>query len=435
MCIHLRPLMKGAFFIITIHRRIWTLVLSFIILATTTLSASASVLGPTLSYEELRSLIAGASEGDTILVSGEIHAQNQSPLCADTFVHLRADGSSTISGLSIANSSLSVSGITLTDTLSITGTSHIQLGKGVSISGASGSVGLSFHGNGALIIERGCTIEGGSCSTGASISHSNGEFYASIEGSILGGSGVSGGTGLVISPLRDNGAVMITGSIEGGKGDTTGGHALNLYDLRGNAYITVDGRLEGGSGSIGGDGIQLVSASDNVSVGISGTIKGGSGKNYGGDALILMNAQDASSFHISGHFAGGDGISENAQPGTSIQLVGNAAATRARIDNCILEDGKSFRATPAPAVTATPDPTMEPEVEPTPTAEPTLNPVPEATATPDAVPTTVPITEPSVAPSTSPSEEVANESETASSDMPAAEPTPDILETQPADQI
>ena len=159
---------------------------------------------------------------------------------------------------------------------------------------------------------------------------------------------------------------MITGSITGGDGDGTGGHALNLYELSGNAYITIDGRLKGGNGSIGGDGIQLVSASDNVSVGISGQTKGGSGENYGGDALILMNVQDSSSFHMSGYFSGGDAASENAMPGTSIQLVGNSAAARARIDNCILEDGKPFKPTPAPTPESTPEPIIHPTIEPVP---------------------------------------------------------------------
>ena len=158
---------------------------------------------------------------------------------------------------------------------------------------------------------------------------------------------------------------MISGSIQGGEGSDHGGPALNLYDLNGNAFVTVDGNLRGGSGVIGGDGIQLVAARDNVSVGIGGKVKGGSGEIYGGDALILMNAEGASAFHLSGAFSGGDASGSDAQPGTSLLLVGDSTAARTHITDCILEDGMQLTA--APLATATP-------------SVPNITPLPEITA-------------------------------------------------------
>lgn len=342
------------------------LALSFILIICLFSSGLAATHGPAKNFEELRSYLADAKSGDTILITGDIAAHDAPALSSPASVRIKSDGSAAISGLRLKDASIMFSDISIVDTLNVSGTSHIQLGRNVSVTGSAGNAGLSFSGDGTLIVEGGCTVEGGYSSEGISISHHGGEFFSSIEGLIHGGNGSSGGAGIVISPLQNNGAVMITGSITGGDGDGTGGHALNLYELSGNAYITIDGHLKGGSGSIGGDGIQIVSASDNVSVGISGQTKGGSGENYGGDALILMNVQDSSSFHISGYFSGGDAASENAMPGTSIQLVGNSAAARARIDNCILEDGKPFKPTPAPTPESTPEPIIHPTIEPVP---------------------------------------------------------------------
>jgi len=369
--------------------------------------AFAEVLGPASSYEELLNLLASARDGDTVLVSGEIYAQNQPALSTDSSVHIKSEDNAIIHGLHLNDASVSLTGIQLDHSLSISGTSHVQLGKNVSITGASGSSGISFSGNGTLIIEPGCRIEGGQGSSGVSISHSGGEFYGSIEGSVRGGDGISGGTGVIISPLRSDGAVMITGSIIGGSGDGLGGHALNLYDLSGNAYVTVAGKLQGGNGSIGGDGIQLVSASDSVNVGVNGQVKGGAGENHGGNALILMDVEDSSSFHFSGTFSGGDAMSENAQPGTSLHLVGDSASLRARIGDCILEDGRLLQlaATPAPesmpsseiaaaaedstantaseeASTTTPEPIIEPAAPPV--SEAPVQALPESVSEPES---------------------------------------------------
>lgn len=327
-------------------------------------SAFAQTIGPVSSYDELSRAVASAQSGDTILLSGEISADRGEPLSTSAFIHLKSETGAVVRGLRLQDAALALTGIALEDGLIVDGTSQISLGSGVTVSGADGSVALAFSGNGALIVERGCEIEGGAGAAGISIRHDGGEFYSSIEGSVTGGDGSSGGAGMIVSPLKEGSAVMITGTIKGGSGTSVGGHALNLYDLSGNAYITVGGTLQGGDGTIGGDGIQLVSASDNVNVGISGQVKGGQGESYGGNALIMMNAEGASSVNLSGHFSGGDAIGDGAQPGTSLNLVGDSASLRARIDNCILEDGKHLRPTsvpqPTPDVTTLPEITGEP---------------------------------------------------------------------------
>ena len=347
-------------------------------------SAFAQTFGPVSSYDELSRAVASAQSGDTILLSGEISAESSEPLSTSAFIHLKSETGAVVRGLHLQDAALAFTGIALEDGMTVDGTSQISLGSGVTVSGADGSVALAFSGNGALIVERGCEIEGGAGAAGISIRHDGGEFYSSIEGRVTGGDGSSGGAGMIVSPLKEGGAVMITGSIKGGSGTSVGGHALNLYDLSGNAYITVGGTLQGGDG---GDGIQLVSASDNVSVGISGQVKGGQGESYGGNALIMMNAEDASSVNLSGRFSGGDAIGDGAQPGTSLNLVGDSASLRARIDNCILEDGKQLRPAaepqPMPDVTALPEITGEPvqSMETTP-SEIDAEPAPEATDEP-----------------------------------------------------
>lgn len=346
-----------------ITKRLWVFALALWLVHSSCSPAFAQTLGPVSSYEELSSAAASAQSGDTILLSGEIFADSSEPLSSSAFIHLKSETGAVVRGLHLQDAVLSLTGIALEDGLIVDGTSQISLGSGVTVSGTDGSAALSFSGNGALIVERGCKIEGGTGAAGISISHNGGEFYSSIEGIVTGGDGSSGGAGMIVSPLKEGGAVMITGSIKGGSGTSVGGHALNLYDLSGNAYITVGGTLQGGDGPIGGDGIQLVSASDNVSVGISGQVKGGQGESYGGNALILMNAVDASSVNLSGHFSGGDVIGDSAQPGTSLNLVGDSASLRTRIDNCILEDGRQLgpvsEPQPLPDVTEPPEITGE----------------------------------------------------------------------------
>lgn len=347
------------------YLRLWAFAFTIILSILSVVPALAATLGPAATYDELREFLSSAKNGDLILISGELSASGGTPLVIPANVRISSiEGeSASIRGLRLRDASVTLSNVSLEDSLTVDGTSYIQLSSGVSVSGAAGQNGLSFSGSGALIIDRGCEITGGSESAGVSIEHRGGEFYASIEGSVVGGHGQSGGAGVVISPLSSSGAALISGSIKGGDGSAHGGHALNLYDLSGNALITIDGNLQGGNGDIGGDGIQLVAARDIVSVGISGHIKGGSGETYGGDALILMSTEDASSFRLSGTFSGGNATGPDAQPGTSLQLVGDSTASRTRVEDCILEDGlhlsPSQQPTPAPR---TPDVTPLPEI-------------------------------------------------------------------------
>ena len=315
------------------------------------LSSLAATLGPAETISDLRAMLEEAASGDILLIAGEVSMDNGVPLTSEIPVHITSQSGETavLRALRLQDASITFSNIAFENSLLISGTSSILLSRSVSVRGTDGESGLSFHGNGSLILEPGCKVEGGRGGAGVSISHSGGEFYTSIEGSVLGGSGASGGPGVLISPLRDSSSVLVSGSIQGGSGASLGGHALNLYNLSGNAFVTVSGSLQGGSGSIGGDGIQLVSAGDSVNVGVSAKVKGGTGDSYGGNALILMNAEDSSSFNLSGSFSGGDASGEGAQPGTSLHLVGESAAVRARIDNCMLEDGRRL----APVAIAT----------------------------------------------------------------------------------
>ena len=317
---------------------------------------TAATLGPASSFSELLSLLESAHTSDVILIGGALDARGEQPLSSTSHIRITAepDIPASIRGLSIRNADVTFSNLSLEGSLSISGTSNVHLTRGTNVSGADGASGISFHGNGTLILEPGCIVTGGTDGAGITIEHRNGDFFASLEGSIVGGSGTVGGTGVAVSPLGSAGAVMISGSVSGGKGVALGGHALTLYELSGNAYVTVDGDLHGGSGAIGGDGIQLVSAGDNVIVGITGSVKGGLGESYGGDALILMNAADSSSFHLSGSFSGGDASGDGAQPGTSLTLVGHASSLRTYIGDCLLEDGRNLAGLPDPNVTPLP---------------------------------------------------------------------------------
>lgn len=390
-------------------KRLWALSLASIILLLSVSGACAQTLGPADTFEALHELLRSAQDGDVILVSGNLSADGQEPLCAASSVRIASvDGQiASISGLHLRDASISFDHIRLTDTLAIDGSSNVQLGNAVTVSGGDAQSGIRFSGNGTLIVERGCVVEGGREGDGIDIRHSGGDFYGSIEGHVVGGSGSVGGAGVVISPLSEAGAIMITGTIQGGRGSSLGGHALNLYDLSGNAYVTVDGTLQGGEGSVGGDGIQLISADGNVNVGIGGEVKGGSGESFGGTALILMNASGSASFNLSGSFSGGDALDSGAQPGASLQLVGDSTAIRTRIGDCILEDGRPF------AGDASPEPTEQPLL-------PSITPLPEISSSIEDVTT---LETPSPALSVTP-------------DVPAVTPdvpavTPDVPEETP----
>lgn len=371
--------------------------------------AQAATLGPATSYNELLSFIEMAEDGDVLLISGELTAAGD-PLSPAVSVSISSasEEMSAIRGLRLADATISLSHIALLDSLEITGTSYVELGRDVVVLGAAGSSALSFDGNGALLMDPSCQVTGGEQADAIFIAHRGGEFYAGIEGTIRGGNGYAGGTGVVISPLGDIGTLMISGQISGGDGEAIGGHALNLFDLSGNAYVTVTGTLTGGQGAIGGDGIQLVAATGNAIVGISGTITGGQGEDFGGDALILMNAEGASSVNLSGMLTGGDVTQPGAQPGVSLLVVGQNSSTHTRVGDCILQDGRQLGQS-----SETPSPT--PEITPA----PAITPLPEITSSVDASQTLpeptpeleiLPSEEPSVAP--------------ASTEVPEEETTP-----------
>lgn len=387
-------------------KRIGALSLSLLLFTLSFSSAAAATLGPATTYDELLALAASASSGDVLLVSGTLDASGQQALTVSSSVRISSQSGETavISGLRLRDARVIFSDITLSDSLSVEGTSHIELARGVDITGAAGGSGIAFDGNGSLLMDRGVSVTGGSASPGISISHRGGDFYGDIDGTVRGGDGSTGGLGLVVSPLETSGAMMISGAIYGGDGTEVGGHALGLFELSGNAYITVDGVVQGGSGSLGGDGIQLVSAGDQVSVGISGTVTGGQGQNYGGNAMILMNAGGSSTIHVSGALGGGDAVGEGAQPGTSLIIAGSSSASHMQLDDCLMTDGRLLSATPEP----TPEPMITPLPEITSSAvEIATLPTPpgwgepaEATASPDVTPTALPTPEATPLPDT-----------------------------------
>ena len=370
--------------------------------------AQGATLGPATTYEALQELADQAKEGDVLLVSGDLSADGFAPFSTQVPLSITSfeNETATLRNLRLDHAAVTFRNIDLHDSLSISGTSHVELASGVNVVGAPGRSGITFDGNGTLIMYPSATVTGGHGCDGVTISHRGGEFYAGIEGTVRGGKGSTGGAGLTISPLKSSGTLMISGAISGGEGDTLGGHALNLYDLSGNAFITVSGTLIGGSGVVGGDGIQLVAARDSVSVGIEGNVRGGLGEDYGGDALILMNLSGASSINLGGSLTGGDVTASGAQPGMSLLVVGEHSVSRTRVNNCHLEDGKSL-SPEAPVIT--PEPTLEPDVTPlpeitsavdafnplltptpSPTATPLPTPVPESTPTPDIAVTPIP---------------------------------------------
>ncbi len=346
----------------------------------------AQALGPATSYAELLALADAAGENDVVMISGALTAEGTfEPSVSLTLTSENGERAS-IHGLRLSNATVRLADIGLTGTLSVEGTSFIELSSGVTVEGGAGESGLSFAGNGTLIVESGCEITGGDNGAGLVLRHDGGDLYVSLEGVVRGGSGSTGGPGVVVSPLEDAGAMLISGSVYGGDGTAMGGHALNLFELSGNAYVTVDGTIQGGRGRVGGDGIQLVSTADQVNVGVSGTISGGEGSEYGGDALILMNADGASAISLSGSLVGGSVTGEQGQPGTALLIVGESTAVHARVEDCFLEDGQKLASLPAakPEPGVTPLPEITASVEdvtqlPTPTPPSVSGETPEAT--------------------------------------------------------
>ena len=369
--------------------------LTMLMLVCMALPAQAALLGPARSYEELTALAGGASAGDTLLVAGEIAFPAGGVLSVSPSVSIRpAQGeTAAIRGLRIESSDVRLYDMTLLDSLTVRGSSTVEL-TGVTVSGAPGAHGVSFTGSGALIVDPSCSITGGSEAAGVSLSHTGGDLYVSLEGSIAGGSGATGGPGVLVSPLGNYGAMMIAGSIAGGEGTIAGGQALNLFDLQGNAFVTVDGTLTGGGGVIGGDGVQVISAGGFANIGIVGSVSGGDGESYGGDAVMLMNAGDSSTIYLSGTLSGGDALAYGAQPGSALLIVGKESSFHTHMVDCALYDGRALASepevTPLPELTAsiedsdllmTPEPPAQEATpsEPLPPDAPLATPAPPAT--------------------------------------------------------
>ena len=318
----------------------------------------ADSLGPARSYDELLSLAALASDGDVILISGDIAAVQDAPLTSASAIRIRssAEGPASIDALRLKDAAVTFDDIDLNDSLIIEGLCAVEISRGVTVRGADGCEGIRFTGGGTLLLGSGSLVVGGSGSAGVTISHENGDFYGHFDGAVRGGS--NGGVGVEIAPLQQSGALMVSGSITGGDGANVGGHALNLYGLSGNAYVTLGGTLSGGSGLVGGNGVQIVSATGSAIVGIDADIRGGQGATYGGNALVLMNVEGGSSVSLTGSLRGGDVTQAGATAGTSLLVVGDSTSSHVFVSGCHLEDGHHLNAqavTPEPAVTPLPE--------------------------------------------------------------------------------
>ena len=370
-------------------KRIGALALSIWMLLSPLCGAVAATLGPATTYEELLSLAASAASGDTLLVSGSLFADR--PFSSPVYLYLSGEEGASISGLRIENAQLALSSLALSDGLSVRGTCHLQLMRGVSVSG-----GLSFSGSGSLLLDRGANVVGSHGAPGVSVCHTGGDLYVSLDGTVRGGDGEIGGAAAEFDPILASGALMVTGT------------------------------LTGGEGNIGGSGLQLITASDAVAAGLGGRITGGRGDSYGGDAMLLMNVGDSSIISLSGVLTGGDSSGTDSTPGQSLKLLGRTTAMRTSVGNCILQDGRqvlyTISVTPLPAISTLPLDKLEPTPEPPPAAtiEPTQAPTPEPTPEPTVEPTIEPTPEPTLEPTQAPTPEPTEE--------PTAEPTAEPTE-------
>lgn len=428
-------------------KRIGALALSICLMLAVFCPALGAQLGPVSTYDDLLLLASSAANGDTLLISGTVIATPVVPLTTNVQIQIHGMDDASLVSLALHNANVVFSNLTLTDGLTITGESYVQLEHGVSVLGSAGQRAVDFTGSGALLLDPGSEAFGGDSASGVQIAHTGGDLYISIDGKVVGGAGETGGTAVIIDPLGNSGAAMITGELIGGAGSEFGGNALDLHNLSGNALITVDGHLTGGAGSIGGSGLQLITAEDSVNAGLGGRIIGGTGKTYGGDAAMLMNVSGAASIALSGSLIGGNATAANATPGQSLKLLGKTTAMHTLVADCVLQDGQLVyatstitplpeipssaeepEATPVPEIkplpTLTPIDSVEPTVEPsatptiepttTPTVEPTIDPTVEPTLEPSAVPSVEPTVEPSAAPTADPTAQPTSE--------PTAEP-------------
>ena len=345
-------------------------------------ACSCQTLGPAHSAQELRDLVSAAQSGDTVLIQGTID-MGGTALSDTADITLASSGrhNATIIGLRLQDAHLTLSGLSLRDSLVAEGQCDLTLSSGVDIEAVPGRDALVFSGSGMLLVEPGCSIQGGSGAAGVSISHKTGDLYVGMEGTVRGGDGDIGGSGIVISPLSRDGVLLLDGDIRGGHGQHIGGSALNLYGLRDNAYVSVTGSVSGGSGPVGGDGVQIVSLSGSSCVGISGIVSGGDGDEYGGNALLMMDAGGSSTVGLSGQLTGGDSHLGDGEPGRSLLVADSVSIGHAVIDNCMLEDGSLSTLAPTPIlpeITSSIDTVRA--LEPTP--EPPLASLMEETAPP-----------------------------------------------------
>ena len=301
--------------------------------------ASSDTLGPIRSADGFLSSALNAKPNDTFLFTGDIDCSNLS-LSGLNLVLTSAGGrTATLRNLSLSDSSVRFERIRIEDSFSISGHSEIELQGSVSVSGKEDSCGLSFQGNGMLIIDSGCTVFGGSGAPGIQILHTEGDFYANIEGAVRGGDGDTGGTALVISSLCEQGTVFVNAELKGGNGAFIGGNALSLYQLTDAAYVSVEGNIQGGNGKIGGDGFQVVSAKDRSFVRFGGTSSGGMGESHGGNALTILRVSGSSTVIVDGKLAGGDVFKRDGIGGHSLLIADNASIGHTVIRNSMLQDG------------------------------------------------------------------------------------------------
>ena len=386
-------------------KRLYTALLCFILFLIP-LACCCQTLGPAHTAQELRELASSAQSGDTVLIQGTID-MGGTAISSTSNITFASSGrhNATILGLRLHDAQITLRNLSLKDSLVAEGQCDLTLSSGVDITAVPGRDGLVFSGSGLLLVEPGCRIQGGSGAAGVSISHRSGNLYVGMEGTVLGGDGEIGGSGIVISPLSKDGVLLLDGDIRGGRGRHIGGSALNLYGLCDNAYVSVTGSVSGGSGAVGGDGVQIVSLSGNSCVGISGVVSGGDGDEYGGNALLLMDAGGSSTVGLSGQLTGGDSHLGDSEPGRSLLVADSVSIGHAVIDNCMLEDGSLSLLAPTPilpeitssidtvrALESTPEPPLASFIEETPLPDDTMvsdppqadgTPAPEGGASPE----------------------------------------------------
>jgi len=144
-------------------KRFKAFVLSVCLILSLSFSASAATHGPATSYKQLLDLAEKAQEGDVLLVSGSLSAEGYSPLSPQGYLLIQSVSGdpATLRSMQLADARISFSNIHIEDSLSITGTSHIELSDGVSVKGAPGKSGVWFDGSGSLLVYPGCVVTGG----------------------------------------------------------------------------------------------------------------------------------------------------------------------------------------------------------------------------------------------------------------------------------